>query len=701
MISQEVGRSPFKEISLFWVLGQVTGQLMYRSATIWCAGISFVAFCGLIIFSMPLVQLFIFSSDQLTVPSFVDDFLLNPIFSLTSWMIPRAPYVFPDLLIYTILRLLLRDIYFTIIAISLLYQAFIAVAARFILKRAIANENKAALAWYLFMGLSLVILAAAQSGLAGQQFDALMPIQLFIPIAHGTAAVSAVIAFCFYERSEETRSSLLSVIFIILSALAIFSDKLFVVFFAMPYCLGVLLASPNSFGIKRSLVFTSKFGISLIIAFYLDTLFTQQSIDPISFPFGERFDVIVDVFKNAPLASIVLFVVCLPAMYVGIRLLLSLSRCDTSAISERKAQAFIVLMTGSGLSVGLLLWQTANPAYARYMVGMQLGGLLASCLLIVSWNRRLVAPLILIGSVGLTATLVVGYLKPSSILTPFTERKRITEGLNACRERLGLQAGYAQYWQARRISEMTGWHFQLNQFEPGSPVPFFWGSNLSWFYYRLLDGQPLISNFIIDDALPRSDIIRLYGVPSTEADCGGLRVLVYQDADELQRRVQATINNRYALEDLTKDFPPSFVLTGPVLGAYSLSTFSRQIGTLDKNAITAMSPRDEEGFLMFGPYIRLPAGSYQIEIEYSCSTNLASNSFDITAELGSQVLKSVELKANDSRCDGLQQNLVLPFKLDKPTTKIEYRARFGGSGKLSIDKVSLAMPHQVYDGGAN
>ncbi|TQX86913.1 MULTISPECIES: hypothetical protein [unclassified Rhizobium] len=630
-----------------------------------------------------------FSSDQLAVPSLVDDILFNPNFSLTSWMIPRAPYVFPDALVFFLLRLLFTDNYLAVVAQLLLHVALIFLAARLVLKRAILEVSRATFAWYIFLGLSMSILAVAQSGFAGQHFDASMPIQLFLPITHGTAAACAVLSFCLYERVIESRSLLLRAVFLFWCTLAIFSDKLFIVFFAFPYFFCVLLATPNLEGVKRAFAFTVNVGLAFALVIYLDNLFTQQTIDPLSFPIKARLGVIIDLFKRTPIASIIMFSLSIPAFYVGIKLLLSLPKREANFIDQRRAQGFIVLMTGAGLSVGLLLWQTPNSAYSRYMVGMQMGGLLASALLISSWRRRILISFLLWMAVSMAAIVVALNLRPESALGPFAERKRITDGLRECRERFGLQAGYAQYWQARKISVMTEWEFQINQFEPDFPVPFFWGNNLSWFYYRLASGQQLVSNFIIDDALPKSEIFRMYGVPSVQADCGGLHVLVYNDATELQRRVQKIITDRYALKDLTRNFPPDFSPVGWALGVYQLAQVPRQTGELDQDSIVAKSPQDNAGFVMYGPYLKLPSGRYSVEYSYSCSNNASPNTFEITAELGSRALQRVQLQAYDPSCNGTLQHLALKFDLDKETANIEFRAFFGGSGTFELEEVRL------------
>ena len=74
----------------------------------WMLEFALLIVCCALTVSNGLLQAFMVTSDQLTVPSFVEDLLRNPHFTPFTWMIPRAPYAFPDLPGYFLVRLVNR-----------------------------------------------------------------------------------------------------------------------------------------------------------------------------------------------------------------------------------------------------------------------------------------------------------------------------------------------------------------------------------------------------------------------------------------------------------------------------------------------------------------------------------------------------------------------------------------------------------------
>jgi hypothetical protein len=59
------------------------------------------------------------------------------------------------------------------------------------------------------------------------------------------------------------------------------------------------------------------------------------------------------------------------------------------------------------------------------------------------------------------------------------------------------------------------------------------GNNYRWFLSPLEKQEPIVRNFIVDLSLNRDDIVRRYGAPSGEADCGSLHLLLYDDPAKL------------------------------------------------------------------------------------------------------------------------------------------------------------------------
>ena len=87
----------------------------------WMLGLTLLTVCCALTVSNAMHQQFMFGSDQLTIPSFVEDVLRNPHFTPFTWIIPRATYAFPDLAGYFLVRLVTGDAYVALTIYSILH----------------------------------------------------------------------------------------------------------------------------------------------------------------------------------------------------------------------------------------------------------------------------------------------------------------------------------------------------------------------------------------------------------------------------------------------------------------------------------------------------------------------------------------------------------------------------------------------------
>lgn len=94
----------------------------------------------------------------------------------------------------------------------------------------------------------------------------------------------------------------------------------------------------------------------------------------------------------------------------------------------------------------------------------------------------------------------------------------------------------------------------------------------------------------------------------------------------------------------------------------------------------------KSGWLMFGPYLSLPAGRYQVELQGSVQDGHAGVvHVDVAQAQGKDLLAAVELGAPDLLAppspDGIA---VVPFELKAATGSLEVRVRVTDSSRLAI-----------------
>jgi hypothetical protein len=649
--------------------------------------IGLVATSYWLVMSNAQVQNFMYNSDQLTLPSLAEDILRNPHFSLSTWMIPRAPYFFPDFIIYFALRVLTGDAYLAMSLHAGAHIVMLAAAAKVFIDRASLDVMKARVVFVVFLLLSAVTLVFSFSVWFWE-----IAIWPFISIAHATAVIAALFMFVLYERIAEGGSLVLRVVGLILSAALIFSDNLFALFFCAPYAAALLLFRwPDRSSMARLALFLGEMALALLIALGLAKLFVQQQMDPVQFRIMDHLRPMLAVIRNSGVGPWAWLAVGTAAAVV---LVLRPERAGGAApgreqAKSRRAQLFVATMTLVGLGVLVMLWREPSSGYARYGVGLHIGALICvACLAgrLIGRPSDRIASIATVSAVALLAVLVAWLTVPSDPTAPLLERRRTAAAFAACRDSLGLRSGFASYWLARRLTMATDWATQVNQFEPGNPRLFFWGSNMLWFYLDMTSGRPQIDNFIVENGFARQDIERRYGRPAKEADCGFAHVLVYDDPEALRGEALRTLPVFGRPQGMLSRLPAG---VEPTEATLLLTEFGHQTGSVTKDEAWASERADLDGYLLFGPYLFLQPGAYSVEFSFSCEGNRHANIFDISAKAGGRIMGAEALQPGDARCNGAPQMVAMAFSLASPTIGVEFRTLFGGSGTLKVVQVKL------------
>lgn len=664
----------------------------------WSLGILLLVVCIVLTLSNASLQHFTFSSDQLTVPSFVEDILRNPHFTPFVWVVPPASYAFPDLPAFLIVRLLTGDGYVAAWVYEIVHVIAVALAAALFFFRAFPSRNQGRTATLAFLSLSAITLALATALPNGG-----ILYQPFVSIVHATAAVCALVMFCAYEAILESRALWKHILVTTVCGLLIFSDRFFLIFFGGSYAIALILAGLPKLPWRTLGIFIAEMVAASVIAVLIFSFFVQQPHQTIDFNVIGRIAAVAQVIlKFGVWPWLWLLAGAFAALILAWRAgPLRPAKVMLSA-SSRQPRIFVAALTGLGLVTGVMLWEHPHSGYQRYLVGLEFGALLSAAMLTADVLLSRLSPRNAAVLLIFPVILATAAANPVSPLQPLTERREIVDAMNACRKRFHLETGYADYWVARRISMATAWQIQVNQFIPGNPRLFSWGSDLLWFYYDYLTGEPSRANFIIDTSLKRPDIEKLYGKPSHEGDCGPFHVLVYEDGVTLRKKALETLVGQVPMDRLAAYLPNDFANIIDPFGrmaplnqkAIAFAYMFRQIGSIVDGAAIASST-DHAGYLLYGPYISLSAGSYAVEFTFVCTDNATANVFDATANAGRITLASLRLDPSDPRCDAKEQTITLPFVLNKRTDAIEFRTFFGGSGTLRVTGMTLTLRRGV------
>ena len=122
-------------------------------------------------------------------------------------------------------------------------------------------------------------------------------------------------------------------------------------------------------------------------------------------------------------------------------------------------------------------------------------------------------------------------------------------------------------------------------------------------------------------------------------------------------------------------------------------TIGSEVGERRLGAGTSTSGR--AGWLLFGPYVALPAGRYRVELQgYAEADNAGAVHVDIARDKGATVVAAMELDAAQL-ADAASEDgwIVLPFTLAEPASDIEVRLRVADTSRLSVSGyVIRALP---------
>lgn len=139
------------------------------------------------------------------------------------------------------------------------------------------------------------------------------------------------------------------------------------------------------------------------------------------------------------------------------------------------------------------------------------------------------------------------------------------------------------------------------------------------------------------------------------------------------------INNKYGAYSNILSFSPS-------------NTTPHQIGKYYPGLNLMKSNNDEEGFLIYGPYVKLSTGEYVLNVKINAlpkSLNSEIGFIDIAVSDVNRPLDIIQkvIIKNQST----PQDIKIKFKVTDPTLKYEFRVFSKGNGSIEVSELTLAQ----------
>ena len=638
-----------------------------------------------------------FNSDQLTIPSFIQD-IINNQNNYSGWQLSRATFLFPDALIYFFLytfgfdpvnSVLLSIGFISLIWLYLLFSSF---------PKSIYIPFSQKCAFTLFFGYWVPVLLT-------QNFPILATFifkYLFSFANHFSCFIFSSLCILWtidYINEKKTQYKLLFIISLI-SFFLTASNPLVYIYFYTPILVLISLLLVNSDKIKQSKLIDVflMLTIALSLGYSLSSHLNKQTIMPMH-PVKELFHQTHLFFKtllffiqeNLP---ILIFFVFLLTTYT-----LSLFECFKKwslffykKLSPRENRDFLLVtifcITGIlNFFAAISVWEGIGSI--RYLMFFLFSPFILLIHLVANSKLSYYLFFSKITLFSLTLILLIKSLflqiQASSSIDFLKEEINKATMLNKCIKELHLHRGLAEYWSARKTQFLSYNSIQLAQIPPweltANNLLFYWGNNAYSFIQNEKDSN--IFDFILMDKINNTNkaiLAQTFGKPSRVTYCDKQEIWIYRDKTTIFSGLIEGHSEPYIRQLNTYNH-----VKIPAIAFRSLtgkrSSFSR----------IAYQNSSSPNFLLFGNYIPLKKGIYRFDLEYKIKDDSEENKtksesiFEIVTSSGNEYLASKNITyINDDK----NRRISLTIRLSK-NRSVEPRIVYNGKGILSIVSISI------------
>lgn len=231
------------------------------------------------------------------------------------------------------------------------------------------------------------------------------------------------------------------------------------------------------------------------------------------------------------------------------------------------------------------------------------------------------------------------------------------KGLTIYLEDQGLTYGYSSFWKAGTNTVLSNGDVQVNGIliSPNQVAAYYWLSSKDWYDPEFYKGKSflLLSNTEVGEYAPNGYANTKLGEPDEVLNYGDMVILVYG--------YNIAENDFTGILDGSKNYVPnSMAVSDPSM--------------VQEDQSIHVQP----GQLMYGPYITLGAGNYELVVEAEL---LEPQELRITASAGQEQIYSAELENGTT---------VIPFTLESEKIQVEFVVQNAGNETIKLTTLRLS-----------
>lgn len=515
-----------------------------------------------------------------------------------DWTIPLANYAVPDWPLYAIALTLGRSPTGTIAYFMILQTALLAAAAHTLIR----SFDRSAPMWAAAVPVAIVLTAAST--------EALPSVYVGASYNHFGTVILAVFALSATLRWLENRSGRALLTATALTAAAVFSDRIFVIWFLVPAAVAIAVAwIRGRIDPGRAALWSAANVCSAVIALVLSDLIVPSRTEyAVSFGRGGLLQRVLDLghLVKQDLASgrlqalLVMVLTALVAVQLMRRRSVVGQKLDPTA--SEFTLSFLIAVVPS-VTAGLALLNGGVQPHVRHYSVLFLYPLVVGSAVSTAGVARLqpaldpqnaavdadrptkrAAMAVVVAVVVAPFAAAIAEVSVDRSTVPITCIEAVTSAS-------GSRRGIASYWDARPIEV-----FSEGRLDVASVTPLLLHdpTNADLTEFSRTYDFAVTSSTVPQWDLPLDGIVQRSGPPITAVGCGAFTVLDWGPSG--------------------LDLFPTDSLGEPLV--FSGCILPSQLSEPDAECVLSASTDPPDGFLTYGPYVGLAPGVYRLEVDF-------------------------------------------------------------------------------------
>lgn len=513
---------------------------------------SFLAaiFCGLVILygvDWAIKDIFlgaISNSDLIYIESIYKDLFVNN-HSFNGWLVSRAPYFFPDWVLYFVFRFFLGSYPFAWYANVFFNLAFLVGTFYYFSKMitpSLSLKTRAlfTLAWSC---LYIPMLMQVPQGLGLHTF--------LLPVYHSGALINGLIILFFWLYAVKNKlNKTVSILVFIFSFISTVSDQWWIIWFGLPIgILGLILIFLKKYKQKELFIFLFVMGFGVVVGELASFLiakheliyFSKVPIGNPQFSYWKQFSLIftdlVDLFSNS-FVTTGLFVLTFFSAYRSFNSFFNDKKSIDQNILKFNLNFIAVASIVIPLIVifGLRLWEKWNY---RYIFPLFYFSWLIPGLMLLKFLSTKKKYLTLIYFIPSFLFLQLAPQKNKSdydnpFQLVFQKHDQGFVCIDLVSKAHNLKFGASEYWLAKQVTEISNAGIHINQFTYHFE-PLHWMNNLNWYFQEDKKNKFVNYDFFLSSHTDESvkKILSTFGMPTDINLCGKFIFFIYKNEKKL------------------------------------------------------------------------------------------------------------------------------------------------------------------------